>query len=76
VARTGRLLVVHEAVRHGGLGAEIAATIAEINFFDLDAPVARLGGPFTPVPYAPELEQAWLPNPVTIADTLRGLVNS
>jgi len=62
VERTGRLLVVHEAVRDFGIGAEIAATVAERAFWHLDAPVARLGGLPSPVPYAPNLERAWLPS--------------
>ena len=52
VARTGRLLVVHEAVAVGGFGAEVAATVAE----ELGAPVRRLGAPRIPIPYAPPLE--------------------
>ena len=52
VARTGRLLVVHEAVSVGGFGAEVAATVAEA----LGAPVRRLGAPRVPIPYAPPLE--------------------
>ena len=52
VARTGRLLVVHEAVAAGGFGAEVAATVAE----ELGAPVRRLGAPRIPIPYAPPLE--------------------
>ncbi len=54
--RTGRLLVVHEAVRVCGLGAEIAATVAERLGPRLKAPVRRLGAPRIPVPYAPPLE--------------------
>jgi acetoin:2,6-dichlorophenolindophenol oxidoreductase subunit beta len=52
VARTGRLLVAHEAVRVAGFGAEIAATVAE----ELGLPVRRLGAPRAPIPYAPNLE--------------------
>src|SRR5262249_32351738 len=52
-ARTGRLLVVHEAVRVGGFGAEIAATAAE----ELGIPVRRVGAPRVPVPYSPPLEE-------------------
>ena len=52
VARTGRLLVAHEAVSVGGFGAEVAATVAE----ELGAPVRRLGAPRIPIPYAPPLE--------------------
>ena len=56
VARTGRALVLHEAPRAGGFGAEVAATIAEGAFGDLDAPVARLGALDTPIPFAKQLE--------------------
>src|SRR5262245_6985350 len=62
VEHTHRGLIVHEAVLHGGLGAEIAAQIQE-NVFDwLDAPVQRLGAPFAPVPASPVLEDAFVPN--------------
>jgi len=56
VAKTGRLLVVHEAVRVAGFGAEIAATVAERLFDRLRAPVRRLGAPRAPIGYAPSLE--------------------
>ena len=56
VRRTGRLLVVHEAVQAGGFGAEIAATVAEELFGELRAPVRRLGAPRIPIGYAPPLE--------------------
>ena len=56
VARTGRVLVLHEAPRTGGFGAEVAATIAERGFADLDAPVVRLGALDTPIPFAKQLE--------------------
>jgi pyruvate dehydrogenase E1 component beta subunit len=62
VERTNRALVVHEAVLHGGLGAEIAARIQETAFDWLDAPVERLGAPFAPVPASPALEEAFVPN--------------
>jgi acetoin:2,6-dichlorophenolindophenol oxidoreductase subunit beta len=62
VERTHRALIVHEAVLHGGLGAEIAAQVQE-NVFDwLDAPVQRVGAPFAPVPASPVLEDAFVPN--------------
>jgi 2-oxoisovalerate dehydrogenase E1 component len=75
VKRTGRLLIVHEAVLTTGVGAEIAAWASSELFWDLDAPVERVAPPFTPVPYAPSLEQAWLPGPeqiVNAAMRLRG----
>jgi pyruvate/2-oxoglutarate/acetoin dehydrogenase E1 component len=53
VKRTSRALVVHEAVLHGGLGAEIAAQLQETAFDWLDAPIHRLGAPFAPVPASP-----------------------
>jgi 2-oxoisovalerate dehydrogenase E1 component len=59
VRRTSRVLVLHEAGLTGGLGAEIAATIADQAFMDLDAPVRRVGGLDTPIPFAPTLEAVW-----------------
>jgi len=56
--RTGRVLVLHEAPLTGGFGGEVAATIAERAFADLDAPVTRVGGLDAPVPLAKQLEQA------------------
>ena len=56
VARTGRLLVAHEAVQVAGFGAEIAATVAEHCDDALEAPVKRLGAPRIPIAYAPPLE--------------------
>lgn len=62
VRKTHRVMVVHEAVRTGGLGAEIAAQIQEQAFDYLDAPVARVGAPFSPVPFSPALEALYVPN--------------
>ncbi|MGH9229316.1 MAG: alpha-ketoacid dehydrogenase subunit alpha/beta [Acidimicrobiales bacterium] len=59
VRRTSRVLLLHEAGLTGGLGAEIAATIADEAFMDLDAPVRRVGGLDTPIPFAPTLEAVW-----------------
>jgi len=61
VRKTHRLLVVHEAVRRGGFGAEIAAMVAEEAFDDLDAPPRRLAGLETPIPYAQHLEKTVTP---------------
>jgi pyruvate dehydrogenase E1 component beta subunit len=55
-------VVVHEAVTFGGIGAEIAAQIQEEAFDYLDAPVLRLGAPFSPVPFSPVLERAYIPD--------------
>ncbi len=71
VARTGRLVVAHEAVQHGGFGAEIAAEVQEACFYDLDAPIVRVGAPFTPVPLSPPLEDAYVPGAAEILDAVR-----
>jgi pyruvate dehydrogenase E1 component beta subunit len=62
VKKTGKVVIVHEAPKFGGFGGEIAAMIAEEGFYSLDAPIKRVGAPFTPVPAHPLLEQAYLPN--------------
>ncbi|MDD9369953.1 MAG: thiamine pyrophosphate-dependent enzyme [Acidimicrobiales bacterium] len=59
VERTARALVLHEAPITGGFGAELAATIGTEGFMHLDAPVARVGGLDTPIPFAPTLESTW-----------------
>ena len=61
VRKTNRLVVAHEAVEHGGIGAEIAAQVQAAAFDDLDAPIERVGAPFTPVPLSPPLEDAFRP---------------
>jgi pyruvate dehydrogenase E1 component beta subunit len=71
VRRTGRLVVAHEAVQHGGFGAEIAAEVQEACFYDLDAPIVRVGAPFTPVPLSPSLEDAYVPGAAEILDGVR-----
>jgi 2-oxoisovalerate dehydrogenase E1 component len=73
VRRTNRLLIAHEAVVPFGIGAEIAAVVAREAFWDLDAPIERLGAAATPPPYAPELERAWLPGRQEIAAAIRRL---
>jgi 2-oxoisovalerate dehydrogenase E1 component len=74
VHKTSRLLIAHEAVVPFGIGAEIAATVARESFWDLDAPIERIGAAATPPPYAPDLERAWLPDRDDIADAIRRLV--
>jgi pyruvate dehydrogenase E1 component beta subunit len=71
VRKTGRAVIVHEAVRTFGVGAEIAATLHEKLFRELKAPVGRLGAPFTPVPFAGNLEQAFLVQPGAIVEAAR-----
>ncbi len=73
VVKTARLLIAHEAVVPFGIGAEIAATVAREAFWDLDAPIERVGAAATPPPYAPDLERAWLPDREDIASALRRL---
>jgi pyruvate/2-oxoglutarate/acetoin dehydrogenase E1 component len=67
VRKTSKVLVLHEDTRTGGFGGEIAATIAEEGFEDLDAPVRRIGAPDTPVPYSPPLEKAFIPQVEDVA---------
>ena len=74
VRRTNRALVVHEAVTFGGIGAEIAAQIQEEAFDYLDAPVLRLGAPFSPVPFSPVLERAYIPDSNRISAGVRRLL--
>jgi pyruvate dehydrogenase E1 component beta subunit len=74
VKKTNRVLIVHEAVEFGGIGAEISSQIQERAFDYLDAPVARLAAPFAPVPYAPVLENAYVPDAPRIAAAVRRLV--
>ena len=62
VEKTHNAMVVHEAVRFGGMGGEIAAQVQELAFDYLDAPVGRVGAPFSPVPFSPSLEQSFVPN--------------
>jgi pyruvate/2-oxoglutarate/acetoin dehydrogenase E1 component len=65
--KTGRLLVVHEAVQDFGAGAEIAARVADELFDELLTPVRRLGSPAVPMPFSPELERSLLPGAESIA---------
>jgi pyruvate dehydrogenase E1 component beta subunit len=74
VARTHRVLIAHEAVLNGGIGAEIAARIGTELFDELDAPVQRVGCPFAPIPFAPELERALLPGSHHIVQGVRAML--
>ena len=71
VSKTHRAVVAHEAVRNGGVGAEIAARIGAELFDELDAPVLRVGCSFAPIPFAPELERALLPGSADIVRAVR-----
>jgi pyruvate/2-oxoglutarate/acetoin dehydrogenase E1 component len=75
VRRTGRLLVVHEAVQDFGAGAEIAARVADELFDELRTPVRRLGTPPVPMPFAPDLERSLLPSSKTVAQAASELVS-
>lgn len=74
VASTNRVLIVHEGCRTCGFGAELAALVAEQAFHLLDAPVRRLTAPDCPVPFAPELEQAFRPDAARIENALLELI--
>lgn len=74
VQKTGRVVVAQEAVTFGGFGAEIAAQIADLAFDHLDAPIKRVGAPFSPVPFSPPLEQAWLPGKAEILASIAQIV--
>jgi pyruvate/2-oxoglutarate/acetoin dehydrogenase E1 component len=73
IRKTNRAIVLHEASRTGGVGGEIAATIAEQAFEWLDAPVVRVASLDTPVPYSPPLEDFYLPQVDDIIDAARKL---
>jgi len=74
VAKTGRLLVVDEAFAPFGLGGEVAALVADRGFDDLDAPIRRTNGLFTPTPYSPPLEGAVVPKLTEIVAAIRDLL--
>ncbi|MGG3189330.1 alpha-ketoacid dehydrogenase subunit beta [Priestia megaterium] len=75
VKKTGRLIVVHEAVKRGGFGGEIASMIAESEAFDyLDSPIKRLGGLAVPIPYNPTLEKAVIPQVPDIIEAVKETV--
>jgi pyruvate dehydrogenase E1 component beta subunit len=73
VSKTHRVVIAHEAVQSGGVGAEISARIGSELFDELDAPVTRVGCPFSPIPFAPELERALLPGTPDIIRAVRDL---
>jgi 2-oxoisovalerate dehydrogenase E1 component beta subunit len=74
VAKTNRVILLHEATRTGGIGGELAAIIAEDAFDQLDAPITRIASVDTPVPYSPPLEAAFLPNARIVAAAAKRLV--
>jgi pyruvate dehydrogenase E1 component beta subunit len=77
VKRTARLICVYEGVKTLGIGAEISAAIAESEAFDhLDAPIIRLGGAESPLPYNPELEKAAVPQIADIVEAGRAVARA
>jgi 2-oxoisovalerate dehydrogenase E1 component beta subunit len=75
VRKTSRAIVLHEDTLTGGVGAEVAARIAEKAFDALDAPVVRLAGADTPVPFSPPLEDAFLPNAAKLLEKARAVLS-
>jgi 2-oxoisovalerate dehydrogenase E1 component beta subunit len=73
IAKTSKALIVHEATRTLGVGAEVSAILAEEAFDLLDGPIVRVTAPDTPVPFSPPLEEAFLPNPDKIVAAARRL---
>jgi pyruvate/2-oxoglutarate/acetoin dehydrogenase E1 component len=75
VEKTGRLLVVHEAVRNFGFGAEVAAIVSEEGFDFLDAPIMRIGAPFMPVPFSKPAEDRYIPSVGEIVSGVKRTLN-
>ncbi len=75
VKKTNKLMVVHEDTKTGGIAGDIAAVVCEDAFEDLDGPILRVTSLDTPVPYAPSLEERFLPNVNDIVRTARELAN-
>jgi len=73
ISKTNKVLIVHEDNKTGGVGAEIAATIAEEHFEQLDGPILRVAAADAHIPYAPSLEQAIIPNVADVLAALRRL---
>jgi 2-oxoisovalerate dehydrogenase E1 component len=74
-AKTNRMVVAQEAVVDFGVGAEVAARAVDTGFWSIDAPVLRVGAPPTPAPYAPTLEQAWVPTSAQVESAVRRLMS-
>jgi pyruvate dehydrogenase E1 component beta subunit len=74
VRKTSRVVIAHEAVKQGGVGAEISAIIAEEALDALDAPIVRVASPFTPVPFSPALEEAYRVIPEHIVSAVKRII--
>ena len=73
VKKTGKLVIVHEACKRGGVGGDIAAMVAEEAFFDLDRPPVRVAGKNTPIPFSLNLEKLCVPSVDEIVEAVRSL---
>ncbi len=73
--KCSRVILLHEDTRTGGMASELAAVIAEKAFEDLDGPIVRVTAPDTPVPFAPPLEEYFLPNAPKVAEAARKLAS-
>jgi len=74
VKKTGRIAIVEESPKQGGIGAEIAAQVSEKVPDYLIAPVTRIAAPNTPAPFSPVMEKFYVPQPERIAETVRNMV--
>jgi pyruvate dehydrogenase E1 component beta subunit len=74
VKRTSRLIIASDDVKTGGVGAEISASVTENAFGYLDAPIARIACPDTPIPFSPPLEQLYMPNADNIVETAKTIM--
>jgi len=74
VKKTNRVLVLHEDTRTGGLAGELSARLSESVFFHLDAPIRRVTAPDSPSPYAPPMEQDYIPSAADVVEAVRGLL--
>jgi pyruvate dehydrogenase E1 component beta subunit len=74
VKRTSRLVIASDDVKTGGVGAEISASVSENAFGYLDAPIARIACPDTPIPFSPPLEQSYMPNADKIVETVKAIM--
>jgi pyruvate/2-oxoglutarate/acetoin dehydrogenase E1 component len=75
VKKTSRLIIAHEAVEQGGLGAEIATQVQKEAFYYLDSPIVRVAAPFAPVPASPALEKSFVPGKTEIIGAVKRVMN-
>jgi pyruvate/2-oxoglutarate/acetoin dehydrogenase E1 component len=75
VKKTSRMIVVHEAVEQGGIGAEIVARVQQEVFYYLDSPILRIAAPFAPIPAGPTLEKEFLPHREHIISAVRSMTS-